>query len=297
MMIIKEMQSTGTALVLLNRRSAKSKHPFHWCLPGGSLESHERIAIKHPNTSPVDRIRILRRVAIRETIEEAGGGSLSCGGTEIIPNWPYLTLPKVPEFGLHELRFEEICLPPNLIVALSQPQFVRNVTVPFCTTEIFIYLIDGQQELHYASSWKPRALLDYRKEIDEDYLPTAAHCDHGYQWVPLEDLIARPDDPIAGSETPLVIFLRQLFQVHGNEIREHIVSLKNAQLSARDSSVPPPDCNHNHAMAHLQEYLEKPTDHQKPAVGDQNWIINRKQLKRKREQEATAAIKTKSSSH
>lgn len=230
MMIVKKHESEF--FVLLQRRGLKSRHPNHWTFPGGTLEGYEKAAVgKTLKTNDTEmKWQILRRAAMRETIEEAGAGTAG-GESQINISFE---LPAVKSFGIRSKKYPSICLPPKMTEIIQNPELTQCLKCPYCTTAITIYLLHPVIDRDFIETWKPRAFPHYRIEIDEKF-SNIPSCEFGYVWININTLLSNPNDQIEGSDQPLIIFLSQFFSLLAEEIR---TSIKNLERQCSQSNVP-----------------------------------------------------------
>ena len=139
--------------ILLQRRSGQLKNPYQWCLPGGSLDRQEGEILKNivrndDNNDEVQeslRCTVARRVALRECIEETGGGE----GCPVNTNF---SIRAIPEGSLNAVSFsyDKIVIPPILSRDfLDKPNLSRELRTTgkggkFSSTSYFVYVLQGE---------------------------------------------------------------------------------------------------------------------------------------------------------
>ena len=138
--------------ILLQRRGERLKYGCQWCLPGGAADRAEGVLIKDlSNAQHQDeatealRRAVARRVALREVIEEAGGGE----GCPVRRN---VTMPAIPEGQLDAVGFscEEIVIPPRLLREFlhdtSLSREIRDVgrSGKPSSTSYFVHVLQGK---------------------------------------------------------------------------------------------------------------------------------------------------------
>ena len=141
--------------ILLQRRGGGLKNPYQWCLPGGSLDHAEGKVLR--NITSIDRHQnekeaveslrsiVARRVALRECIEETGGG-------EGCPVHTNCYIPAIPEGNLNAVTFsyDRIVIPPRLSQEfLDNPNLSREIRATgkggkFSSTSYFVYVLQGE---------------------------------------------------------------------------------------------------------------------------------------------------------
>ena len=214
LVILERSDSRITALI--HRRSRYIRYPFHWGFPGGSIDTSEKLAlINFPHLKET----ILRRVALRECIEETGGGFNSTSSPCSI------TMSGLADCNLDNVLFNDICIPPGILRMIDNESIVRGVQVLNGNTMIFFYLLDPIIDMGFINSnWKPRALHRFRGEIDETYLKDGCH--FGYMRVDINRLLFHPHKPVEDSSMPLCPFLENTFSSQSEKIAELISSLE-----------------------------------------------------------------------
>ena len=227
--VLEKSPIDGRISALIHRRSRHIRYPHRWGFPGGSADKEERNIIS--NFSYLQE-KILRRVAVREFIEETGGGSCPNCSSQCI------RLPAVPECNLREQVFEGVLVPPGVLRMLYDETVFRSLQIPGSTTMIYFYFLDPSIDYNYINNnWKPRAMKRFRGEIDEDY--SKPNCFYGYTRVDLERLVSLPNQPYEFSQKPLCPFLTKTFSSLSGHIfsliHEHEISRFGMQ---RTSSVP-----------------------------------------------------------
>jgi 8-oxo-dGTP pyrophosphatase MutT (NUDIX family) len=229
-------------------RSAQVEHGQTWSIPGGGDDDPEKTAkesdprMRTPGSSSCDFVAFLnplsvsnnclpprpvgRIVAIRELMEEAGGGDAPFAGTQR----SRVVLPSVhhPIHGhelLHERTLGSFYLPPGLTRVFRHPQYC-----PHFSKGIFVYLL-GQLDVEYGcdSPWMPRAREKHRWEIDEH----AAGTHYGYAWVDCRRLFDS-DYPVAVSDRPFCPWIGHALRHRQDELR-----LVLAQLCALHNTPAP----------------------------------------------------------
>lgn len=203
-------------------------YPFHWCSPGGSFEIVELAVYRDQGLPTETRQDAARRAALREVIEEAGGGSFV--GHDELPGFNIEPLVYQHRTARAE-HYDNCVIPPGMLQLLQEPNLIRplcgNKTVG--SSQMFVYLIDSfGLDREWGNHWIPRARVRWRDEIDENYnkLPNVHF---GYTWVELEHVLAYPDKPVAGSSMPLVPWDQKWFTDFQQELIAHISDLKQQQ--------------------------------------------------------------------
>lgn len=181
--LVKRCPTDGQLYVLCHRRGKHIREPFHWGIPGGGFDREERYTLHSlKDISDELRYQVSRRAALRETIEECGGGDhsqcpartvaiceISCNGVACIS----------------EVLFHNVILPPGLLEIIKTPRNCRLIDVPYgsCnakTTAVVVYVMDPGVDAAFFGDWSPRAMKPFRAEIDETY--SEADCIYGQKW-------------------------------------------------------------------------------------------------------------------
>ena len=191
--------------VLLQRRSKIVPHPQLYCPPCGAIEAGEKRVAYDTSAAPDERTLALWHAALRELIEEAGGGAPPRG--EATTSFAARAYPPDPP-----ATYEDVALPPELLAppsattvfwlgdaAAREPRAGRG--------QWFAHVVaDGA----WATDWQPRALPDWRDEIDETC--RRKHHRWGYVWADLKRVFDAPDAavPSRGGAGGLVPWLATL---------------------------------------------------------------------------------------
>jgi len=235
----------GRFEVLLQRRNRGLKQEFHWCSPGGRLDPAER-ATRDDRTLDVEaRLRAVRRCALREIVEECGGGSCvaSTPRTFILDELRHAATGLVD----HAAQYVNAVLPPGLFAMVEDHWCVRLLTkgkaLELCNT--FVYLVSDANAVDagWAADWRPRARRPWRGEMDEGYAPppgSPVEVTHAYAWVGLEHVVATQGlaGVMPGSSMPLVDWDRAWFTTNLAELNGCIGSLQAQHRSANPLSTP-----------------------------------------------------------
>jgi 8-oxo-dGTP pyrophosphatase MutT (NUDIX family) len=204
--------------VLLQRRGKHLREAYHWGIPGGGYDSPERYTLK--NTSDVSvKWKIGRRAALREFIEECGGGY------HPTLRRTRLTVGEIPELEIQSVTFDNVILPPGSLHILDCEELVTSFQVPYGTsgrhTSVFLYVMRDNTDSEFLNDWVPRAIPRYRCEVDESYQKPG--CQYGYTWINLESILSNPTHPpVESSSMPMCEFVTNLFTLHADTIRESI---------------------------------------------------------------------------
>ncbi len=180
--VICKRDMNNRLLVLLHRRSGLVREPFHWGIPGGAFENDERRVIKHKSVPNRIKFCIKRRAALRETVEEAGGGYLVNNNGEVSTP-KQIFVDGIPEYGIPQLEFDDINLPPSVLKLADINSRTKVLQARYGTdreTSVCICVLDPNIDNNYINYWIPRAIPHYRNEIDETY--TKGNCIYGYKW-------------------------------------------------------------------------------------------------------------------
>jgi 8-oxo-dGTP pyrophosphatase MutT (NUDIX family) len=199
---------------LLQRRGKHLREAYHWCIPGGGYDS-VRFVLKNTTDFEI-KWKIGRRAALREFIEECGGG--------FHPTLPQSThtVGAIPEEQISAVTFRKVLIPPGIVNIVDQEELVTSFSVPYGTagklTSVFCYLMrEGGVDSEFLVDWVPRAIPHYRAEVDEWY--DKAGCRYGYVWVSLDAILSDPTHPVPSSSMPLCQFVTNLFTLFGDKIR------------------------------------------------------------------------------
>lgn len=175
---------------------------------GGSIDPIEKQALRSNISNELKQL-IIRRTALRETIEECGGGY--CTDLENSMKQVFV-LKSVPSTYIGSIKYRNIVLPPNIFDIIDDPSLTRYLEVPFGNggrTNVFVYLIGSELDTTFVDKWIPRATPEYRAEICEDY--NKGNCKYGYIWVDISTLMASPQKPFHFSTNPLCEFVSNIF--------------------------------------------------------------------------------------
>jgi hypothetical protein len=157
--------------LLLQLRCEFLSEPDVWCIPGGRRIDAEKVVARGRRLSSSERAWADRRAALREMIEECGGGT--CAGKNY--SRPF-TLAAVVHKGREvasALPYENVTLPPGLLRMLEDPS---EVLATKSDKTFFVHLIDPVEETVWSTeSWIPLPILDAQII--------------GYRWVDLEETI------------------------------------------------------------------------------------------------------------
>lgn len=228
--------------VLLQRRSKDVSRPFQYCMPCGSMSRGEYAVAADPARSDEDRKLAMWHGALRELMEEAGGGTCGIRMLGIAQNASQYRPPLYPSGGYppdpdwsaqpHAQPHSEgsnILLPEKV---LREPRADTHFWLGACDTcsedlhvgrgECFCCVLatclgddavwcSGENENN--DSWRPRGLPKWRWEMDEGYNKHGLR--HGYVWVELEHVLQNTWTPVPGSSMPLVGFAAPLFLAEG----------------------------------------------------------------------------------
>lgn len=192
----------GRFELLLQRRSRKvGVFPDTWTVPGGGFSKAERVIAFSKQLPESIKWKARRCGALREFVEEAGGGFLfneSCTENASDVVFPEISAPghdTVPA-----TTFENITIPPSVRDCVTDEKLMHVLNA----TQFLVYLspaIDAE----WCTQWHPRALPVHRWEIKEDYVlaTDTAACVYGYVWADLERVLKNPEVPVEGSTAPL----------------------------------------------------------------------------------------------
>lgn len=207
--------------VLFQRRGRHLREAFHWGIPGGGFDSPERYALKQ-NLESSMKWKIGKRAALREFIEECGGGYHS------VIERSHVTVGGIPELGINPVTFKNVLFPPGLTNIVSDDSLVRSFAVPYGNagkfTSVFVYVLREETDSAFMNEWIPRAIPHYRCEIDESY--SYSDCQYGYLWVNLETILANPLKPVESSSKPMCEFVYNLFHLNSNQIQDFVESCR-----------------------------------------------------------------------
>lgn len=205
--------------VLLQRRGRHLREAFHWGIPGGGYDSPERYALKQ-NISPSMKWKIGKRAALREFIEECGGGY------HPILRREKATVGAIPELEIRSITFEKVLYPPGLGNMISDDSLVSCFAVPYGScgkfTSVFLYVMRESTDSEFLKEWTPRAIPHYRCEIDESYCHS--DCQYGYIWVNLHTLLNKPTKPVESSSQPTCEFVCNIFTMFSDDIQRILTS-------------------------------------------------------------------------
>jgi hypothetical protein len=97
---------------------------------------------------------------------------------------------------LDEINFAKVLLPRSLRKHFEcDPSWSRQVG-----GETFLYMLSPEIDSKYISDWHPRAIEEYRWEVDEGHVSALLPgLQHGYIWASLEDFLASSTLPVHGS--------------------------------------------------------------------------------------------------
>lgn len=224
----------GDYLVLLHRRGRGIREGLQWGITGGAFDFDEQELLHKPSLPHHKRWEVYRRAALRESIEEFGGGCVSTGVLEVEHecNLSGIQYPN-KEVAIQPHYFEKACIPPGLRKIVSCPHLSRGMLVPYGKdryTAVTIYLMHDVNDEDYIRSWTPRAMPNFRFEIDEKYKNAC----YGYRWVSLSHIVSSPKNPVAGSSHGLCQFLFNLFTAQLEELYAKIKILEDYSKSPRD---------------------------------------------------------------
>mmetsp|Transcript_21610 Transcript_21610/g.22370 ORF Transcript_21610/g.22370 Transcript_21610/m.22370 type:complete len:371 (+) Transcript_21610:117-1229(+) len=215
--------------VLLQRRGKHLREAFHWGIPGGGYDIHERNALRDLNFTREDlQWKISRRAALRETIEECGGGYYNPSPSHSSSSDSHshsdsnsnniITLHEIEELNIPKVRFSKIKIPPGLLNIIENESLTYGFKVPYGaknkTAAIVMYILNDDES---EAEWIPRAIPHFRSEVDEKY--SKGNTQFGYVWVNLEDLLLNLSQPVSFSSSPLCAFIFTLFTLYGDQIR------------------------------------------------------------------------------
>ena len=160
----RDFDGRGVEILLQRRHPGMKSNPSAYCPPCGTIEQGEAAA--RDNTAwPVEaRLEALWTAALRETIEEAGGGA----GPSTFSN---VALKHYPPG--RPCSFDRVCLPRPLLEGAGSTVFLgdpgRNAQGRF-RGGWFLYVLGcGFEDKEWSRSWRPRALPRWRGELDEAY--------------------------------------------------------------------------------------------------------------------------------
>lgn len=184
-LLIKRSKADGKLYALCHRRGRPIREAYHWGIPGGAFDREERHLLQSSEVDREIKLQVCRRAAIREAIEESGGGE-----HELLPPQPIVGVGAVMDGHTHtiylkEVEFRDVTIPPGLLNITDNTDNTRLMSARYGSakdkkTNVFVYVLDPHLDAAYFSNWSPRALLPYRKEIDEDYVK--ANCKYGQLW-------------------------------------------------------------------------------------------------------------------
>lgn len=184
LLLVKRDPTDGRLYVLCHRRGKGIREPFHWGIPGGAFEREEKYYLAANDCTSELMSGICRRAAIRETIEECGGGDHA-----VLQPEPSVALPAVQAGGkicLKEAVYPNVLLPPALLnIARSNTRSCREMRVPYGSlknkhTTVVVYVMHRVDDAAFFADWSPRAMKQFRGEIDEGY--TTDGCVYGQKW-------------------------------------------------------------------------------------------------------------------
>jgi hypothetical protein len=243
--IARENYQSSEFEVLLQRRSGNVGQAYHWCCPGGSFERIESAVFRNKLLAVEDRLYASRRAALRETIEECGGGSLtSTKCSSFASSFHIDKLYTTGGYSSPSEDYEDCVVPPGLLNMLHQPQCVRPMVdidnKSSILPSVFLYLIDSDGiDRGWNQYWRPRARSHWRDEVDETYSnpKNSSVVEHGYTWVPLEKIIANPIEPVIGSSMPLVTWDRPWFTTSSSELMTQLDSLRQQLRTSKKAEL------------------------------------------------------------
>lgn len=222
LLIIRKNSLTNQYEVLLQRRGKNLREAFHWGVPGGGFDRSERTGLfTLQNTREDLQLKIGRRAALRETIEECGGGYFNNSSTSTVSSlcqFQTVKINGIKELDIPSVSFQKITIPSGILDIVENEHLTYPFRVKFGdrnkSTVIFMYILNEEES---ESEWHPRAIPHYRSEIDEKY--TKGNCHYGYVWVNFEELLAHLERPVPFSSSPLCRFILTLFLTYGDQIR------------------------------------------------------------------------------
>ena len=220
-MIIIARVRAGVFEVLLQKRGFDGGE---WTITGGAYDDDENTLRRHAQCPKSLKEHLSRRAAVREVIEEAGGGSCGTGlGVAHELHEMEGPFPNSPQVASR--RFPKVELPPGLLRMIDDPRSYCRVMSASKNKDVFVYLIHPVREAVYAASWQPRALPQWRGEMDESWNApgTSKTGRYGYTWRPLDHLAESLDRPVPSSDKPLLSWLHPFFT--GPELRSHLAEL------------------------------------------------------------------------
>lgn len=233
LLIVKKDRASEEYLALIHRRSNYIREPSHWGIPGGGFDDDEREVIINASNKNLKSL-VARRAALRETIEECGGGlAYGVSGKNI-------SIDGIIE-NRHRIKcktFRNIVIPPGIVDIANNDDTTELISPSYSNghsnkrTSVFIYLMQPKIDSLYFDAWIPRATPRYRHEIDEGY--DSSVCTYGYLWVPINDLIASPHRPIPGSHHPLCEFLKNMFQTQSQQLLQYIQKLESKCIACNN---------------------------------------------------------------
>ena len=181
-----------------------------YCPPCGHLDRGEKEIAHDPMRHPNDRKLALWHGALRELIEEAGGGTGPLVRAEH----------RMEAYEPDEAAvFKDVCLPPALLGAPSPMTHFwlgdDNAAEPEQLHQgrgsMFAHVI---AEAEWATdAWRPRAQRRWRRLSDDTY---ARHgLVHGYKWAELKYVLEHLDGPVRGGGVGMAPFARSVFEGAG----------------------------------------------------------------------------------
>ena len=212
--------------ILLQKRGFGDRE---WCMPGGAYQTgtaSEDALRKHPSCPRDTKDLVARRAAVREIIEEVGGGS--CGTSKgVSVTLPEIRAPFPGGATVPAESYAKIELPPGLLRMIDDPSCCRLMSMSR-SRDVFVYLVHPQVEVCYTTIWKPRGTLHWRGEMDETWNAkgTGRPGRFGYVWRPLELVGGSLDRPVPYSDKGMIAWLWPFFA--GNELRNHLFDLASA---------------------------------------------------------------------
>eukprot|EP00756_Hemistasia_phaeocysticola_P001099 Hpha_TRINITY_DN10794_c0_g2::TRINITY_DN10794_c0_g2_i1::g.43725::m.43725 len=185
--------------VLLQRRSSRIHHGNCWTFPGGALDPPEKEIVKSRESRWDEKVAAWRVTALREMVEEAGGGELGdlrpCDASSV---------------GCSS----SVTLPPGMAGLGRDGSGATAVKDDISNTMYFCYCIHYRHDGAYATNWKPRAIQACRGEVDEKHKLTV----YGYRWDPVEYVIRNPSKPVKDSSAELVKWVKDVCGRQGDQL-------------------------------------------------------------------------------
>ena len=202
--------------ILLHLRSACVSAGGTWGTIGGGLDQDEKDLIKHTKSEDVAKM-VRRRAALRETIEEGGGGK------NLMIKEPF-TMPSYREgkWELKQHKFSRVCLPKRLFSLHTNESLVTELKDVYFNSHFYFFMTDKQEDGDI-SNWQPRAQRSFRYEINESVAK------YGYIWRPINYIFYSPAN-VVGDGRPLTPFLLSFFQSQAKEINQILITLYSTQM-------------------------------------------------------------------